>query len=70
MPTLAFCDSAWNGEQFEWHTNAEKFTVPLSAFRTEFTSQAGLLGAPERDVKRRVEMLVDPRRSGIDPRRM
>lgn len=40
MPTLSFCDSAWNGEQFEGHTSAEKFTVPLAAFRTEFMGYA------------------------------
>lgn len=40
MPTLAFCDSAWNGEQFEGHTKAEKFNVPLAAFRTEFMGYA------------------------------
>ena len=40
LPTLAFCDSLWNGEQFEGHTSAEKFNVPLHAFRTEFIGYA------------------------------
>ncbi len=40
LPTLAFCDSLWNGEQFESHTSAEKFTVPLHFFRTEFMGYA------------------------------
>lgn len=40
LPTLAFCDSAWNGEQFESHTTAEHFKVPLHAFRTEFMGYA------------------------------
>jgi hypothetical protein len=40
LPTLSFCDSLWNGEQFETHTAAEKFEVPLHAFRTEFMGYA------------------------------
>jgi hypothetical protein len=40
LPTLSFCDSLWNGEQFESHTSAEKFQVPLHAFRTEFMGYA------------------------------
>jgi hypothetical protein len=40
LPTLAFCDSAWNGEQFEGHTAGEGFNVPLDAFRTEFMGYA------------------------------
>ncbi len=40
LPTLAFCDSLWNGEQFETHTAAEKFEIPLPAFRTEFMGYA------------------------------
>ena len=40
LPTLSFCDSLWNGEQFEAHTSAEKFQVPLHAFRTEFMGYA------------------------------
>ncbi len=45
LPTLAFCDSVWNGEQFETHTAAEKFEVPLHAFRTEFMGYAHGLDA-------------------------
>ncbi|MEO6436113.1 MAG: glycoside hydrolase domain-containing protein [Tepidisphaeraceae bacterium] len=45
LPTLAFCDSVWNGEQFESHTVAEKFEVPLHAFRTEFMGYAHGLDA-------------------------
>ncbi|MGI8964577.1 MAG: glycoside hydrolase domain-containing protein, partial [Limisphaerales bacterium] len=45
LPTLAFCDSVWNGEQFETHTAAEKFEVPLHAFRTEFMGYAQGLDA-------------------------
>jgi hypothetical protein len=40
LPTLAFADSAWNGEQFESHTAGEKFQLPLHAFRTEFMGYA------------------------------
>lgn len=40
LPTLSFCDSAWNGEQFEGYTAAQKFTVPLDAFRTQFMGYA------------------------------
>jgi hypothetical protein len=45
VPTLSFCDSIWNGEQFEGHTSAEKFHVPLHAFRTEFMGYAQGLDA-------------------------
>lgn len=45
VPTLSFCDSIWNGEQFESHTSAEKFQVPLHAFRTEFMGYAQGLDA-------------------------
>ncbi len=45
LPTLAFCDSVWNGEQFESHTAGEKFEVPLHAFRTEFMGYAQGLDA-------------------------
>jgi hypothetical protein len=45
LPTLSFCDSVWNGEQFESHTAAEKFKVPLHAFRTEFMGYAHGLDA-------------------------
>jgi hypothetical protein len=40
LPTLSFCDSLWNGEQFEGHTAVEKFQVPLHFFRTEFMGYA------------------------------
>jgi hypothetical protein len=40
LPTLSFCDSLWNGEQFETHTEAEHFQVPLHRFRTEFMGYA------------------------------
>lgn len=45
VPTLSFCDSVWNGEQFEGHTAAEKFQVPLDFFRTEFMGYAQGLDA-------------------------
>ncbi len=45
VPTLSFCDSIWNGEQFEGHTVGEKFQVPLHAFRTEFMGYAQGLDA-------------------------
>jgi hypothetical protein len=45
VPTLSFCDSVWNGEQFEGHTSAERFQVPLAAFRTEFMGYAHGLDA-------------------------
>ncbi|MGZ4962015.1 MAG: glycoside hydrolase domain-containing protein [Limisphaerales bacterium] len=45
VPTLSFCDSIWNGEQFEGHTAGEKFQVPLHAFRTEFMGYAQGLDA-------------------------
>lgn len=45
LPTLSFCDSYWDGEQFETHTKAEKFEVPLHAFRTEFMGYAHGLDA-------------------------
>jgi hypothetical protein len=45
LPTLAFCDSVWNGEQFESHTAGEHFEVPLHAFRTEFMGFAHGLDA-------------------------
>jgi hypothetical protein len=40
LPTLAFCDSYWNGEQFESYTAGDKFELPLHAFRTEFMGYA------------------------------
>ena len=45
LPTLAFCDSVWNGEQFQSHTSAEKFEIPLHFFRTEFMGYAHGLDA-------------------------
>lgn len=36
IPTLSFCDSYWDGEQFENYTSKDKFEVPLDVFRTEF----------------------------------
>jgi hypothetical protein len=45
VPTLSFCDSIWNGEQFEGHTSAEKFELSLPAFRTEFMGYAQGLDA-------------------------
>jgi hypothetical protein len=45
LPTLAFCDSVWNGEQFESHTSGESFNVPLHVFRTEFMGYAHGLDA-------------------------
>ncbi|HVU99921.1 MAG TPA: glycoside hydrolase domain-containing protein [Verrucomicrobiae bacterium] len=45
VPTLSFCDSVWNGEQFEGHTSAEKFHVPLDQFRAQFMGYAQGLDA-------------------------
>ena len=45
LPTLAFCDSYWNGEQFESYTAGDKFALPLHAFRTEFMGYAHGLDA-------------------------
>lgn len=45
LPTLAFCDSYWNGEQFEGYTAGDKFNLPLHAFRTEFMGYAHGLDA-------------------------
>jgi hypothetical protein len=45
LPTLAYCDSVWNGEQFESHTSGERFEIPLHAFRTEFMGCAHGLDA-------------------------
>jgi hypothetical protein len=45
VPTLSFCDSYWSGEQFEGHTAADKFEIPLHAFRTEFMGYAHGLNA-------------------------
>ena len=45
LPTLAFCDSFWNGEQFENLKTSDKFELPLHAFRTEFMGYAHGLDA-------------------------
>jgi hypothetical protein len=45
LPTLAFCDSFWNGEQFETLKASDKFELPLHAFRTEFMGYAHGLDA-------------------------
>jgi hypothetical protein len=45
LPTLAFCDSYWNGEQFETLKATDKFALPLHAFRTEFMGYAHGLDA-------------------------
>jgi hypothetical protein len=45
LPTLAFCDSYWNGEQFESYTAGDRFQLPLHAFRTEFMGYAHGLDA-------------------------
>jgi hypothetical protein len=45
LPTLAFCDSYWNGEQFESLKVSDKFELPLHAFRTEFMGYAHGLDA-------------------------
>ena len=45
LPTLAFCDSYWDGEQFEHLKPSDKFELPLHAFRTEFMGYAHGLDA-------------------------
>jgi hypothetical protein len=45
LPTISFCDSYWNGEQFEDYTAKNKFELPLHAFRTEFMGYAHGLDA-------------------------
>jgi hypothetical protein len=45
LPTLAFCDSYWNGEQFEGYKAGGKFELPLHVFRTEFMGYAQGLDA-------------------------
>lgn len=45
LPTLSFCDSYWDGEQFETLTTNDKFELPLDAFRTEFMGYAHGLDA-------------------------
>lgn len=47
IPTLAFCDSLWDGEQFEGYVQGQKdprSLLPLDSFRAEFMGrQFGLL---------------------------
>jgi len=45
MPTLSFCDSYWDGEQYEMSTAADKVEIPLDAFRAEFMGWAHGLDA-------------------------
>ena len=45
LPTLAFCDSYWDGEQFENLKVSDKFELPLHSFRTEFMGYAHGLDA-------------------------
>jgi len=45
MPTLSFCDSYWDGEQYEMYTAADKVEIPLDAFRAEFMGWAHGLDA-------------------------
>jgi hypothetical protein len=45
LPTLSFCDSYWDGEQFEHFTTKDHFELPLDAFRTEFMGYAHGLDA-------------------------
>ena len=45
LPTLAFCDSYWDGEQFESLKASDKFELPLHSFRTEFMGYAHGLDA-------------------------
>lgn len=40
MPTLSFCDSYWDGEQYEHYTSNDKVEIPLDAFRSEFMGWA------------------------------
>ncbi|MCC6446080.1 MAG: hypothetical protein IT210_21830 [Armatimonadetes bacterium] len=44
MPTLSFCDSYWDGEQFEHYTGGS-LSLPLHSFRTEFMGYAHGLNA-------------------------
>ena len=45
MPTLSFCDSYWDGEQYENYTAADKVEIPLHVFRAEFMGWAHGLDA-------------------------
>ena len=40
LPTLSFCDSFYDAEQFENRTRKDKFELPLDSFRTEFMGYA------------------------------
>ncbi|MDH7482519.1 MAG: DUF6067 family protein [Armatimonadota bacterium] len=45
IPTLSFCDSYWDGEQFEVYKADDKIEIPLDQFRTEFMGYAHGLDA-------------------------
>jgi hypothetical protein len=45
LPTLSFCDSYWDGEQYEMYAAKDKIEIPLDAFRTEFMGWAHGLDA-------------------------
>lgn len=45
VPTLSFCDSYWDGEQYESYTSADRVEIPLDAFRAEFMGYAHGLDA-------------------------
>jgi hypothetical protein len=45
VPTLSFCDSYWDGEQYESYTSKDKVEIPLDAFRSEFMGWAHGLDA-------------------------
>ena len=45
IPTLSFCDSYWDGEQYEMYAAADKVEIPLDAFRAEFMGWAHGLDA-------------------------
>ncbi len=45
VPTLSFCDSYWDGEQYQMYTSADNVEIPLDAFRAEFMGWAHGLDA-------------------------
>jgi hypothetical protein len=45
VPTLSFCDSYWDGEQYEVYSSKDNVEIPLDAFRTEFMGWAHGLDA-------------------------
>lgn len=45
LQTLSFCDSYWDGEQFEGYTTKDKVEIPLDSFRAEFMGYAHGLDA-------------------------